>query len=152
MAYRRSYRRNARKRTPRRSTRRVARRTRTRITRRPRTMSRKRVLNISSRKKQDNMLPYATNPDGSGGVPASFGVPGNNGGCFVWCATARDRSSNLGDPTATSVRETDVIYARGLKERIRLTSNSARSWRWRRICFTAKGVEQLFGTPPVSIE
>lgn len=83
--------------------------------------------------------------DSTGGSPTqqAASIPGT-GALFVWCATSRDRSDTSSDPTASSVRERDTIYARGLKESIIMKTNSAVSWRWRRICFTCKGVP--FGT------
>lgn len=95
------------------------------------------------------MLPYSTNPDGSGGTPTSFGVP-QSGGVFLWCATARDRVSSQGDANAGSLRESDTVYMRGLKERIVLTPNDSVSWMWRRITFTIKGTQ--FGPIANAIE
>lgn len=95
------------------------------------------------------MLPYATNPDGSGGTPTSFGVT-QAGGVFLWCSTARDRVSSQGDANAGSLRESDLVFMRGLKERIVLTPNTSVSWMWRRITFTVKGV--TFGPIANSIE
>jgi len=112
-------------------------------------LTRRRILNITSKKKQDNMLPYTTNPDGSGGTPTSFGVP-QTGGFFLWCATARDRVSSQGDANAGSLRESDTVFMRGLKERIILTPNTPVSWMWRRITFTVKGSN--FGPIANSIE
>lgn len=59
---------------------------------------------------------------------------------YIWCATARDRTPGVGgDPNGNSVRESDLVYMRGLKERITVATDSDMSWRWRRICFTKKG-------------
>lgn len=102
-------------------------------------MSRRRVLNISSNKKRDNMAPFAAT--GATGVTGAIGpalVPGNTGGVYLWCATARDRLSGVGDPNASSVRTTDSTYMRGLKEKIFFQTNTPASWRWRRICFEIK--------------
>nr|QJB18631.1 MAG: capsid protein [Genomoviridae sp.] len=110
--------------------------------RRP-TISRRRLLNITSKKKMDNMLPYSTNPDGSGGTPTSFGIP-QSGGLFLWNATARDRVSSQGDANALALRESDTVFMRGLKERIVLTPNDSVSWMWRRITFTTKGATSIF--------
>jgi len=89
------------------------------------------------------MLPYATNPDGTGGTPTSFGVP-QTGGTFLWCATARDRVSQDDDANASSLRSSDICFMRGLKERIVLTPNDDVSWMWRRITFTMKGATDIF--------
>ncbi len=66
----------------------------------------------------------------------------------MWCPTARDRGSNISDPVSSSVRERDAVYMRGLKENIILKTNTSVSWRWRRICFTCKGMP--LGTSMVS--
>ena len=63
---------------------------------------------------------------------------------FIWCATARDRTAGVsGSPNANSVRESDLVFMRGLKERITIATDSDMSWRWRRICFTKKGPNGL---------
>ena len=145
MVFRRRYARRS-TRYRRRTTRRIPRRTTRRVITRPRRSgyrSRRALLNVTSKKKQDNMLPYATNPDGSGGTPTSFGVP-QSGGLFLWNATARDRVPSTGDYNASSLRESDVCYMRGLKERIVLTPSDSVSWMWRRICFTTKGGNSVF--------
>lgn len=142
MAYLRRYARRSRRplRTTRSTRTRYPRRARRAPFRKSTRMSKRRILNTSSVKKQDNML--ALSLDSSGGTPEqrAFDVPGT-GALFVWCATARDRGTSSGsDATASSVRERDAVYMRGLKESIIMSTNSAASWRWRRICFTVKGV------------
>ena len=123
------YRRRPTRRIPRRTTRRPATRTR-----RSGYRSRRALLNITSKKKQDNMAPYNQATSSLGAVT----IAGNVGAIFVWCATARDRVSEVNDPTASSVRQTDLCYMRGLKENINLGTDSGASWRWRRICFDVK--------------
>lgn len=87
------------------------------------------------------MIPTTANPDGTNLATGGYVVPGNVGAAFLWCATARDKIAIGGDGTASSVRESDVCYMRGLKEDLYLTSSTGSSWRWRRICFTARGFE-----------
>jgi len=137
---------STRRSTRRRYTRRYARkRTRTTVRRKApirRLVSKRRILNVASKKKQDNMPAYAVNSDGTGGALGgvnfvALGV--GNVTAFAWCATARDRVSNLGDNNATSVRSADLVYMRGLKERLTVMTDSQMSWRWRRITFTCKG-------------
>lgn len=69
-------------------------------------------------------------------------IPGT-GGQILWCATCRDRG-DAESATSSAVRETDTVYMRGLRESIMLTTSTASAWRWRRICFTIKGLP--FGT------
>lgn len=102
------------------------------------------------------MINNATNSDGTSATVTPFNILASVGASFIWCATARDRLSSSGDPNASSVREHDAIYARGLKENLFLTSNTQDCWRWRRICFTSKA-EQFrgtgtIGTDPVALE
>jgi len=153
MAFRRRYARRStrsRVRSSRRVSRRTSRRTTTRYRRTPRrSFTRRRILNTSSVKKQDNMLAVRTDSIGANPVQGPFSIPGT-GAAFLWCATSRDRGTGAGvDPTASSVRERDLVYMRGLKENIIMTTNSAAAWRWRRLCFTCKGLP--FQTP-VSLE
>lgn len=103
-------------------------------------MSRRRLLNVTSKKKQDNMVNAATAPDGSNVAIRPYTMDGGGGTVFLWACTARDRVSNANLPTADSVRESQTCFMRGLKEHIRVSTNDATSWGWRRICFTAKGL------------
>lgn len=118
-------------------------------------MTRKRILNITTTKKMDNMLNTAVNPDGTGAVVSSFDILASTGATFLWCATARDRESP-NDDNASSVRERDSVYMRGLRESIFLKSNTQDCWRWRRICFTTKSIDFRgtlnTGTDPTSLE
>lgn len=106
-------------------------------------MGRRQILNISSKKKQDNMAPVVTDNAGGSVTPGPLRIVGNVPMMLLWCATARDRESPTGSDTTISVRESDICYMRGLKEKINITTNSAASWHWRRICFTAKGINSL---------
>nr|QJB18685.1 MAG: capsid protein [Genomoviridae sp.] len=115
-------------------------------TTRTRRMTSRRVLNLSSTKKQDNMIPYNTTSTGGNGAVGPYGLPYTQVGQFIWCATARDRIGS-GDPNASSLRTSDVCYMRGLKEKILISTNTGLSWRWRRICFTVKNIVPPVGTP-----
>lgn len=130
----------ARRRPVARRVRRMPYRKRTTGSRRP--MTRRRILNFTSKKKQDNMLVASISSTGTV-TQAATTVPSTGVTAvqeYVWCATARDRTTGSGgDPNATSLREADLVFMRGLKERITVATDSAMSWRWRRICFTKKG-------------
>lgn len=115
-------------------------------------MTRRRILNVSSRKKQDNMLclggtAYFTNPEG----PAPLQIPGNkpSGAVIAWICTARDYTTFSGDSQAfgtvidQATRTAQTCYMRGLKERIEIATNSPAAWRWRRIVFRFKGLRLL---------
>lgn len=59
---------------------------------------------------------------------------------FPWICTWRD-NSRQGTKYDTAVRTASTCYMRGLKERIRLTTNDGTQWLWRRVCFTWRGSE-----------
>ena len=102
-----SYRRYApRRRATRRPTRRPARRTRTRYRRtttRRRVMSRKKILNITSEKKRDNMIPVSYTPSGGSPSPGGYTLTGNTTSFMVWNASYRARNIGL-DPNITANR------------------------------------------------
>lgn len=73
---------------------------------------------------------------------------------ILWCATARERlTASTGGGTATvdddSTRTASTVYAKGLRERLSIQSNSAVPWTWRRIVFTLKGTGSYFPTSPL---
>lgn len=157
MAYRSSrrsgYGTRPRRRTPYRRTRYAAKRPsyrRRSTVRRRAPMTRRRVLNISSRKKQDNMLPRSGTAFQNDGNIGPIVVPGNKqgGAVIAWICTARDMTDET-DPDGTNVtmaatRTAQWCYMRGLKEKIDIYTNSPHTWYWRRIVFTYKGSELLF--------
>lgn len=104
-------------------------------------MSRRRILNITARKKQDNMIPTRSDADGSNAGNGGQTMVGNIRSTFIWCPTGRDKQS--ADPTAQSTRETDNCFIRGIKENITLVTNTSAAWRWRRIVFAVKGLPTL---------
>ena len=108
-------------------------------------MARRRILSISSKKKQDTMLsafqPATGAPVFVNGVDIQGALPYHG----LWCATARDLTSAGNLPGNYSLRGSNVCYMRGLKERINFRTNNGSSWRWRRICFTVKGAQ--WGVP-----
>lgn len=151
MAYRRYA---ARRRTTRRPARRPARRTRTRYRRtttRRKTMTRKRILNITSDKKQDNMAPVSYTPTGLSPTQGGYLLPGDTTQFMIWCPTFRERNT-LVDPNSRASREDDTVYMRGLREMITFNTRGvgptghAAAWLWRRVVFSAKGLWQQLGT------
>lgn len=110
---------------------------------RKRPMSKKRILNITSRKKRDTMLSWSnTSPTGTVQAFAVGGanIRGNTYGTFLWCATARDLSNGSGANTISlqSQRTAQTCFMRGLSEKLRLQTSSGVPWFHRRICFTSK--------------
>lgn len=78
-------------------------------------------------------------PGANGSVKADT-ITAATGGTYLWRCTQRDRLPNSGpDTNSVALRTSDICFMRGLKETIMLSTNSARTWFWRRICFTSKG-------------
>lgn len=111
-------------------------------------MSKKRILNTTSRKKQDNMTSYsnvttATPQGGTTYAATGATMPATQQYIFPWCATARDcttnAAANKGVITDQSTRTAQTCFMRGLRENIEITTNDGLPWQWRRICFTYKG-------------
>jgi len=107
--------------------------------------SRKRILNISSTKKQDNMLSFS-NTDGNGvsqpTAVGSFFVRGDTGYAMsVFCPTARNLVTGgvTNQLIDTADRTSTTCYMRGYKENVRIQTSSPLPWLWRRITFTTKG-------------
>ena len=115
-------------------------------------MSTRVLLNKTSQKKRDNMLsytnttaadPFSTTYSATGAV-MRFPVGQTNPGSeffYIWNATARPAETSEGQRGSkldTSLRTSESIYAKGLRERITLETNNAAPWEWRRICFTSK--------------
>ena len=108
-------------------------------------MTTKRVLNVTSTKKQDNMLSVSnTNSAGNSQTVAqgSLFVNATIGYAFsLFCPTARSLTSagttnlsvDVADRTATT------CFIRGYRENLRIQTSSPLPWLWRRIVFTSKG-------------
>lgn len=113
----------------------------------PRKMSNKRVLNLTSRKKRDNMLSWSNTtvalPVGNstyGTGPAV--LRGDQTYIFGWMPTARDfldGNNNPGVVSDVAMRTSQTCFMRGLSEAINVRTNTGAAWQWRRVCFTYKG-------------
>lgn len=153
MAYRRAYRLSYRRRRypARRST--VKRRTTRRSPRtyrsRPRLpkMTKKRILNVTSRKKQDNMLSYINPVVGDGAAGGVTITANERYWVFAFIATARNADYQLGGPrgivTDDATRTATRCFMRGIRENIRLETTTNHAYLWRRICFTFTGPELI---------
>lgn len=124
-------------------------------------MTKRRILDTTSRKKRDTMAPYydtyGSSPlTGLGGYTAN----GTGGGSqpytgLLWLCTARDNTlssggslSNINDIAA---RTATACYMRGLKENIEISTSSGAPWQWRRICFSFRDPSVVLsgsGIPP----
>ncbi|AJD07466.1 putative capsid protein [Odonata associated gemycircularvirus 2] len=150
------YRSKSRRRTTRRSSTRKRPSTRRRSygkkrsTFRSRRMSSKRILNLTSKKKQDNMLSFSnTASDGTPTTVAqgSLYVAGvqsgatSNYGMSIFCPTARSLVT-AGPPISRWMSQTEPpphVTLRGYKENLRIQTSSSQPWLWRRIVFNTKG-------------
>jgi len=111
---------------------------------RRRQASRRRILNVSTRKLKDTMPVVAVNSGGFAGAP---GVPyvmtGEKDWIFAFVPSARD--SHLNNTSAFPIgqrgmyqRSLTDVYARGYKEFITMATNSGAHWLWRRLVVTMK--------------
>lgn len=110
-------------------------------------MTKKRVLNASSTKKRDT-LPPRTNTDANGGTlpltPSPVRQAGmtlaasSANGIVIFMPTARDMDATNTKGIRSARSSTECYYV-GLKEQIRISTNSGLPWMWRRLCFTLKG-------------
>lgn len=108
-------------------------------------LTRKAILNITSRKKKDSMQPIAG--EQSTGAPAPTVGPrqflASDGSIMcLYRPTERLRDTFIGgnpptvdDPAARTATE---VFYRGLRENISISTSGSSAWRWRRICFTFK--------------
>lgn len=121
-------------------------------------MSRKSILNVTSRKKRDNLVSVsdvtATARPGTRAVGPAVMAGGSQftsqgAYLFLWAATARDTTDYTGDPalvTDDAARTAKNVFMRGLRENVELQTNSGVPWQWRRILVSAKGLSNVFTT------
>lgn len=103
----------------------------------------RKVLNVSTRKKQDNMQPVVINVTGPIGTPTPgpFSMDATNGlQICLWNATWRPKLTQLGGAQPTvdddATRSSTRTYMKGLSERIEIQTSGSAAWEWRRITFT----------------
>lgn len=108
-------------------------------------MSKKRLLNVTSRKKRDTMLTWSNTTTSGASVtnsPGAMYVSGNGYAFSIWMPTGRDLSQfsgPAGSVAQEAMRTATTCYMRGLAENIRVSTSSGLPWMWRRICFKWKG-------------
>lgn len=114
-------------------------------------MSTRQLLNRTSEKKRDVMLPLTNtqrdNPfstvysQGPAVIRFPVGFTQVQEFAYLWNATARPGDNSTGQRGSkidTSLRTSVTTFARGLKERITISTNDGTAWQWRRICFLSK--------------
>lgn len=160
MAYKRKYARPRRygRKSTRSGTRRVS-TVRKRTYRKKGAMTTKRILNLTSTKKQDNMSCYtnvtaATPQGGATYVKGAAIMPATQNYFFLWAATARDLTTKPNQqPTNydTASRTSSTCFMKGLRENIEIQTSDGLPWQWRRICFTFKGRRFIDGVTGTGI-
>lgn len=107
-------------------------------------MSRKSLLNTTSRKKRNTMLTYA-NTSSVNGNSVTIGpgplVVNGNGAICLFSPTAMDLTDGggaQGSIAEQAVRTSTTCYMKGFSEKIRIQTSSGIPWFWRRIVFRAK--------------
>lgn len=108
-------------------------------------MSRKRILNITSNKKHDNVPTAVRAPGASTTTPGPITV--GTGFASLFMPSARAMSD---EDSGMAHRQKQTIFARGYKERVSFNVTGGGAWKWRRIVFSMKGA-QLFNQPGDSI-
>lgn len=108
-------------------------------------MSRRSLLNITSRKKRNTMMTYAnTSSEDAGSVtigPGPLLVNGSAGAACLFSPTAQDlfdSNSDIGDVAESAQRTATTCYMKGFSEKIRIQTSTGIPWFWRRIVFKAK--------------
>jgi len=115
-----------------------------RVTRRP-AMTRRRILNITTNKHQDNMPQWiptdTTNPGGAGALADLHITANTTVVTTLFCATAR--VADLEGALSPAYRSSQNTYGRGYRETTTLRLQSGAPFRWRRLVFHAKGFAGL---------
>lgn len=98
-------------------------------------MSKKRILNLTSTKKRDNLAYYdPSNVTSPGRIISS--TASSDLFIYNFCPTAR-QYENSDDPTD---RSRHTVYWKGIREVGSVTTSSSVPWEWRRIVFEAKAL------------
>lgn len=92
------------------------------------------------------MLPVVQSTAGAVTGGGTTITEGTNRLYSIWCASARQMSVDNG---GESLRERQLTYSRGLKEKIIINISLTSFWKWRRIVFTKKGaILPALANPP----
>lgn len=103
--------------------------------------SRRRILNITSIKKHDNMLPAIRTAEGG---YLQNPLTTTTGFTSLYMPTARE----LGHTSeGESTRQRQTTFSVGYKERVQIDVQGGGVWKWRRVIFTYKGSSLYDGDP-----
>lgn len=108
-------------------------------------MSKKRILNVTSRKKKNTMMQYSNTSTTNGSSvtigPGPMLVNGSSQYWGVFTPTAMDLTSGADVQNSivdSSLRTSQTCFIRGFAENMRIETSSGLPWYWRRIVFNAK--------------
>lgn len=106
----------------------------------PRRRSRRTLLNITSQKKRDTLVPthYLSSSWSLGGITIEGGS-GNGTQPFLFCPTARPLS--ITDNKAQNSRTSTTPYYRGYAETVRISTVTDKPWTWRRVVFASNAIK-----------
>lgn len=115
-------------------------------------MTRKKILNISSAKKSDNMLTATQNLPDPPVLTTQFTIPaiGITPSTFIFSPTMRFLAFTDGVNNNDNARTKQDTFARGFKETLRFATSDGNEWKWRRICFSYKAAQADFQVPTFS--
>lgn len=108
-----------------------------------RRVTRRRILNVSSIKKRDNMMPAVISPGEA--APTLGPITTSTGFTSLYIPTARTLApaNDMGE----SMRQRQTTYSVGYKERVQVDIIGGGVWKWRRVVFAYKGGESLWTGP-----
>lgn len=96
-------------------------------------MTTRKVINIAATKKKDNMALYDPNNVTNNFFAASTGTH-----AYLFCPTARSQNTGLSEEQD---RRRTTVYMKGYGEKLELGPNNGATWKWRRIVFETKGIQ-----------
>ena len=119
---------------------------RRRMTRTRKTIPRRRVLNLTSVKKRDVMLPSTAVPPTEAAI-GSLPILTAATYTLLWEPTWRNlyTPQSLQPTNPTSQRTSSTCFFVGVKDKIEISTTNGQAWQWRRIVFTAKGLLPIAG-------
>lgn len=117
-----------------------------RLRRKSKMTSRRRILNVSSIKKRDNMLTAYRSIPNNTVISPQFLISATGLQCqtFIFSPTMRWGSQQTDKFEQINTRSSQESYVRGFKERLRFVTSDGNPWTWRRICFSYYDSESDF--------
>lgn len=100
-------------------------------------MSTRRLLDVTSQKKRDNMMPQVVNQDNSEeprGNPVQ--MTGDNEYGFLFIPSGRDSAWTEGE--GKYARQKSQTFCKGYAEKVTFETSNSANWLWRRVVFMTK--------------